>query len=112
MFPNTLFCSFSGFFDWLQNNLIPCPFKKLTGIDCPGCGFQRAVIALLKGDLSQSLHLYPAAIPFILTCAFVLYDGKMHIDKRHLLKRSLFIVTGNIMLISYVIKLYTLYGHH
>lgn len=28
-----------------------CTFKMLTGLSCPGCGSQRAVHALLHGDL-------------------------------------------------------------
>ena len=33
-----------------------CPFKVFLHIDCPGCGLTRATIALLKGDISKSLH--------------------------------------------------------
>ncbi len=33
-------------------NLFPrCPFYVVTGLKCPGCGAQRAVHALLHGDL-------------------------------------------------------------
>lgn len=31
-----------------------CPFKWLTGLDCPGCGSQRAVRALLAGHPLQA----------------------------------------------------------
>lgn len=27
-----------------------CPFKAMTGLDCPGCGMTRGVYALLQGD--------------------------------------------------------------
>jgi hypothetical protein len=30
----------------------PCLFKAATGLDCPGCGTQRAFHALLHGDLA------------------------------------------------------------
>ncbi|MDN5287299.1 MAG: hypothetical protein JWR38_3573 [Mucilaginibacter sp.] len=106
---NIIFCSQLNLFNWLQNHLIPCPFKKLTGIDCPGCGFQRSVIALLKGDLQESLHLYPATIPFIITTLFVLFDSSIRFDKKHILKKSLYIITGNIILISYLVKIYSIY---
>jgi hypothetical protein len=43
--------------------LLPCPIKHLFHIDCPGCGMQRSIIALLKGNLMESLSLYPATIP-------------------------------------------------
>lgn len=31
-----------------------CPFKALTGLKCPGCGSQRAIHALLHGDLAAA----------------------------------------------------------
>ena len=46
--------------------MLPCPFKYLTDFDCPGCGFQRAISALINGDLIESFRLYPAAIPVVL----------------------------------------------
>lgn len=33
-----------------------CPFKALTGLDCPGCGGQRMVYDLLHGDLAGAAH--------------------------------------------------------
>lgn len=48
--------------------LPPCLFHTLTGFSCPGCGCTRAVLALLRGDLLQSLRFNPG----VLYCA-VLY---------------------------------------
>jgi len=91
--------------NWLQNHLIPCPFKKLTGIDCPGCGFQRSVMALFKGDLTGSLHFYPAAIPIILTTLFVFLSYRLHIDNKHIVKKTLYIITGSVIIVSYTVKM-------
>ena len=33
-----------------------CPFKLLTGLSCPGCGFQRALHAFLHGNWLEALH--------------------------------------------------------
>jgi len=107
---NILFCSRLTLLSWLQNHLIPCPFKYLTGIDCPGCGFQRSVIALLKGNLHQSIAFYPATIPFIITILLVLFDGRFHFDKKHIAKKMLYLFTGNVMLFAYLFKLYNLYS--
>lgn len=42
--------------------LIHCPFKYLTGLDCPGCGSQRAIHALLHGDFSKAFIFNPLLI--------------------------------------------------
>ena len=46
-----------------------CPVKLLTGLNCPGCGGQRAAHALLQGNIAGALHynwflLY--AVPYLL----------------------------------------------
>ena len=44
-----------------------CPFWMLTGWECPGCGSQRAIHALLHGDLwgaVQSNVLFVVGIPY------------------------------------------------
>ena len=48
-----------------------CPFFRLTGIPCPGCGLTRAVILLLRGDLQASLHFHAFA-PIVLLTAVAL----------------------------------------
>jgi len=95
---------------WLQNHLICCPFKKLTGIDCPGCGFQRSVIALLHGDLKNSIHLYPGTIPLLMTTVFVFVSLKFKMDNNHIIKKTLYMITGFIIVGSYILKIYTLYA--
>ena len=39
--------------------MIPCFYKKFFGVECPGCGMQRSIIALLRGDFHDSFLLYP-----------------------------------------------------
>ena len=36
-----------------------CPFHRLTGLHCPGCGGTRAFFAFLKGDLALSWRKNP-----------------------------------------------------
>jgi hypothetical protein len=32
----------------------PCPFHSMTGLDCPGCGATRALVALTRGDVAAA----------------------------------------------------------
>jgi hypothetical protein len=108
-----IFCSRFTFINWLQNHLLRCPFKYLTGIDCPGCGFQRSVLALMQGNLLQSFKLYPAAIPLLLFFAYGIADKFLKLDNTSsIVKKSIFIITGSIILISYSIKICELYLHY
>jgi hypothetical protein len=51
--------------DWMERNMLTCPSKKFLHLECPGCGLQRSVIALFRGDIQSSLSLYPATIPML-----------------------------------------------
>jgi uncharacterized BrkB/YihY/UPF0761 family membrane protein len=47
--------------------MLHCPIKAMTGVDCPGCGFQRAASDLLRGDAGGAWAHYPPIFPFLLT---------------------------------------------
>lgn len=61
-------------FDPAESVLFPkCIFHELTGLDCPGCGSQRAIHALLNFDLKgavESNALMVISIPFVILLAF------------------------------------------
>ncbi|MGH3725557.1 MAG: DUF2752 domain-containing protein [Mycobacterium sp.] len=39
-----------------------CPFKALTGLDCPGCGGLRMVYSLMHGDVLGALRYNAVAL--------------------------------------------------
>jgi len=53
----------SGFF-------LVCPFRKLTGLACPGCGSTRALHRLIHGDVVAAFHFNPL---FVLALPLMLY---------------------------------------
>lgn len=38
---------------------IPCAFHASTGLPCPGCGLTRSVMALLHGQVRESVNFHP-----------------------------------------------------
>jgi hypothetical protein len=101
------------FINWLQNHLLPCPFKYLTGIDCPGCGFQRSVLALIKGNLAQSFTFYPPTIPLLLFFGYLMFGKYLKLDNdRFNLKKYLFWGVSIIVLVSYGYKLLGIYHNY
>ncbi|MBB1148998.1 DUF2752 domain-containing protein [Myroides sp. NP-2] len=36
--------------------IVTCSIKDYTGLDCPGCGGQRAIDAIVKGELKQAFY--------------------------------------------------------
>lgn len=52
----------------IDSKLFPrCPFKLLTGWNCPGCGIQRALHSLLNGRWNEALsynYFFIISIPY------------------------------------------------
>ncbi|MDR0712909.1 MAG: DUF2752 domain-containing protein [Bacteroidales bacterium] len=57
--------------DWLESHQLPCFYRAMFHIECPGCGMQRALVALLRGDGLTSFRLHPALIPTIIVLAML-----------------------------------------
>lgn len=56
----------------LEDYMLPCPTKKYLGIECFGCGMQRALALLLKGDFEGAFNMFPAIYTTILFFFFVI----------------------------------------
>ena len=39
-----------------------CFFRKVTGLECPGCGMTRASHAFLNGRIGEAFHLNPVGM--------------------------------------------------
>ena len=91
--------------DWLEKHMLPCAYKSIFGIDCPGCGFQRSCIALLRGDLVKSIWLYPATIPLFIVAGYAIFDLYFHFDRKNIIKRRMMIGIGALILSTYILKL-------
>jgi hypothetical protein len=90
--------------DWLEHNLLTCFFKSNFGIECIGCGMQRALIELLKGNLSQSIQFNIGLIPFILTLITLIIQLMIKHPKGGFLTMFFFISTCILSLGHYIIK--------
>lgn len=54
-----------------------CIFKSLTGLDCPGCGSQRAIHSLLTGNLSAAWHYNAMLVASIPAVGLMMVAGAM-----------------------------------
>ncbi len=65
------------FFDPNTEGVFPkCAFYVLTGWKCPGCGSQRALHALLHGDITGAFHMnmwIPVAAIYIVLVMIALF---------------------------------------
>jgi len=73
-----LFIGVYAFFD-PENIFFPkCPFLWATGLECPGCGSQRALHSLLHGDVAAAFgynQLMVLMLPYIGAAGYMEYFG-------------------------------------
>jgi uncharacterized protein DUF2752 len=91
--------------DWLEHHLLRCPYKSFFGLDCPGCGMQRAFVALLRGDIKESFFLYPALLPVMLTLMLTLVHISFKLKEGARYIKYSYLISVVLIVISYIIKL-------
>lgn len=66
----------------------PCPILRLTGFICPGCGGQRMLLSLLRGDISGAFRHNPLLFLLLpLGAAYALWEAIRYVrGKRPLWK--------------------------
>lgn len=88
-----------------EDYMIPCMNKSLFGVDCMGCGTQRSLILLSKGEFLEAFQMFPAIYTTILLFFFI---GLNFVDKSsrnyHKIIISLAILNALVMIISYIYK--------
>jgi len=93
--------------EWLEAHMGSCVFVEYYNIECPGCGIQRAFIALLKGEIIQSLHLFPALIPYLATLFLMMLQLMFKWKNGGTLVMWGFVSSVITMVISYIVRLMT-----
>jgi hypothetical protein len=93
---------------WLvQLRLAPSLFQALTGLPCPTTGCTRSMLALLRGELSESLRYNALTVPICLllaaTCSQLLGQGLAR--KRLALSSWLVWVWAVILPLAWLLKL-------
>ncbi len=93
-----------SFIHWLENHMMPCFYKQIIGIDCPGCGMQRSLIELMKGNFVVSFKLYPALLFVMITLSITALHLILKLKNGARIIQYSFIATSGVILINYLIK--------
>lgn len=92
-----------------DGSLFPrCTFKTLTGLDCPGCGSQRAIHALLHGNIIEALRLnalFVIELPLLALLALTsLFTDRFHRLRRILVSRTFILILLATIIIFTIVR--------
>jgi len=94
------------FIEWLEEHMLSCAYKKYLGIECPGCGLQRAFVELLKGDFFESIKMYPPLIPMLFMFVFLALHLAFGFKNGAKYLKMIFIINAGIIFVNYIIRLF------
>ncbi len=100
------FCVIYLIFGDMLGVYVPCIFRKITHLYCPGCGTTRMLAAILTGDFYQALRYNPL-ICILLPLAIVYLVDYLINQARG--RKSLLVRTPNWFWISMIVVL-VIYG--
>jgi hypothetical protein len=88
-----------------EDYLLPCINKKIFGIECLGCGIQRATVLLFKGEFLDAFKMYPAIYTLIILLGFLIANIFIKFKYDNKIKIALILINIAIIVISYAIKM-------
>ncbi len=88
-----------------EDYMLPCLSKQLFDLECFGCGLQRSVYLLFKGEFIAAFKMYPAIYPLIVLFFFIGVNMFFKFKKSTKIINILAIVTIATIIISYLIKI-------
>ncbi|RAJ26505.1 uncharacterized protein DUF2752 [Gelidibacter algens] len=89
----------------LEDFMLPCLNKQLFGVECLGCGIQRATILLFKGEFVLAFKMYPAIYTLFLLALFLIFNLFKKFKYDYGLKMGLISLNVAIIVISFLIKI-------
>lgn len=89
----------------MEEFMLPCLNKQLFGLDCLGCGAQRAFVMVFRGQFSAAFQMYPAIYTILFLLFFLLLNFFVNFKKAFQIKAGLLILNAVIIIVSYYFKM-------
>ena len=89
----------------MEDYMLPCLNKRLFGVECMGCGLQRALALIFQGEFTAAFNMYPAVYSLIALFLYVGLNILFKFKNSNKIIGVLAILTVSIIIISYIIKL-------
>ena len=89
----------------LEDFMLPCLNKQIFGVDCLGCGLQRAVSLVFQGQFTAAFKMYPAIYTLLLLGIFIIFNLYFKFKHAYKLKMGLIFLNVLIVIVSYLIKI-------
>lgn len=83
-----------------------CPFKLITGIDCPGCGLTRAFLSVAKMDIVSAFSFHPMWPVVLIVIVYMLFHKQIvkKISVSKTIDTYIYLAMYGLLLITWIIR--------
>ncbi|MAP54187.1 MAG: hypothetical protein CL605_04725 [Altibacter sp.] len=85
--------------------MLECTNKKIFGVECLGCGIQRATALLFRGEFIAAFKMYPAIYSLIILAVVVVINLFVKFRYAFQIKVALLLLNVVIIIGSYIMKM-------
>ena len=89
----------------MEEFMLPCLNKQFFGIDCLGCGAQRALVLVFRGEFIAAFRMFPAIYPILMLLGFLVVNLFYKFKFDWYVKAGLIIVSGIVIIVAYFYKM-------
>ncbi|NQX86931.1 MAG: DUF2752 domain-containing protein [Flavobacteriaceae bacterium] len=89
-----------------EEYMLPCLNKKLLGLDCMGCGAQRALAMVFSGDFLAAFYMYPAIYTLILMFVFIVLNMVKTKQTYSKIIMILGLINGLLIVGNFIVKIF------
>ncbi|WP_028890416.1 DUF2752 domain-containing protein [Tenacibaculum ovolyticum] len=89
----------------MDDYMLPCLNKKFFGVDCLGCGIQRALSLLIHGEFIAAFKMYPAIYTLLFLAVIIVLNFFYKIKYAQRIISILAVINVLIIVVSYLIKM-------
>lgn len=89
----------------MEEFMLPCLNKQLFGLDCLGCGAQRALVMVFRGEFAGAFKMFPAIYPILLLLLFLIANLFFKFKGDWFVKIGLIVFSAVTMIAAYLYKM-------
>ena len=89
----------------MEEFMLPCLNKQFFGLDCLGCGAQRALVLVFQGEFAAAFRMFPAIYTILILLLFLFTNLFLKFKGDWYIKIGLIVLNGLIIIGAYFYKM-------
>lgn len=89
----------------MEEFMLPCLNKQLFGLDCLGCGAQRALVLVFQGEFAAAFKMFPAIYTILLLLSFLIVNLFFKFKGDWYIKAGLIVFSAATIIVAYFYKM-------